>query len=86
MSEIISLTNSYYADPAALPSRGDSAPRPTPNRTFGERVSMADADANVQSSFRRAWLAAIRRQIRDGAFDTPERLEGTIDRLLPLVR
>lgn len=84
MSETIGLFNSYYAGPASPSFREESSPKPS--RASGERASMVETTATAPSSFRRAWLAAIRRQVRDGVFDTPERLEGTIDRLLPLVR
>lgn len=37
------------------------------------------------SSFRTAWLRAIRAEISDGTYETPERINGTVDRLLDVL-
>ena len=38
-----------------------------------------------QSSMRQARMRAIQREIENGVYDTPERISGTVDRLLDII-
>lgn len=38
-----------------------------------------------ESTFRAAYLQAIRSQIATGEYETPERIQGTVDRLLDVI-
>jgi hypothetical protein len=48
-------------------------------------ISRSLAEQVPASSFRRARLEAIRQQIAEGRFETPERIRGTVDRLLDVI-
>lgn len=48
-------------------------------------LSRSLAAEQASSSFRRARVEAIRREIAEGRFETPERLSGTVNRLLDLL-
>ena len=57
---------------------------------YGDRVEISAAAARANevfepSSFRLARANAIRAEIENGTFETPERLRGTVDRLLALL-
>ncbi len=44
------------------------------------------ARAEDVSSYRRARIESVRQEIEAGTYETPERVQGTIDRLLALLR
>jgi len=44
------------------------------------------ARAEDVSSYRRARIESVRQEIDAGTYETPERIQGTIDRLLELLR
>ncbi len=49
-------------------------------------ISRSLAAEVSSSSFRRARIEALRQQIAEGTYETPERLRGTVNRLLQAIR
>lgn len=81
-----SLGQSYRV---ATPSSADPAFRGAQTDSLGEsdpvefsRMGRILADAMETSSLRLAKIQALRSEIAEGTFETPERIEGTVDRLI----
>lgn len=49
-------------------------------------ISRSLAAEVSSSSFRRARIEALRQQIAEGTYETPERLRGTVNRLLQAIQ
>lgn len=85
MSYSISLNQSSFID---LPRRLDG---PYASGVGLRPVSrpanhIHDIDASIgASSYRLAWVQSIRAEILDGSFETPERIDGTVERLLDIL-
>ena len=52
---------------------------------MGDPASRASEGFHPSSRLRQAFLTSIRAQIEGGVYETPERLAGTVDRLLDLL-
>ena len=78
---------SYLGAPQrAAVSQSDSHPAsPAGDTVEFSSFGRALAEATEQSTFRLARLSAIRGEIQRGDYETPERLRGTIDRLLDVM-
>ncbi len=91
MSLIINIASAYPSPPAAR------AATPTPPRQSGSAIAGGDdtielsrigealSRAAEMSSFSIARVRAIRAEIEGGTFETPERIAGTVKRLLDVV-
>lgn len=73
----------------ATPSSADPAFRRSQAESLGEsdpvefsRMGRILADAMETSSLRLAKIQALRSEIAEGTFETPERIEGTVNRLI----
>ncbi|HBE66652.1 MAG TPA: flagellar biosynthesis anti-sigma factor FlgM [Planctomycetaceae bacterium] len=72
--------------PAAQPTAAPSAPRPTDSLQLSaeaQQLSQAQAANEVgQDGIRVEKVAALRQAIADGSYETPEKLDAALDRLL----
>lgn len=72
--------------PAAQPPAASSAPRPTDSLQLSaeaQKLSQAQAANEVgQDGIRVEKVAALRQAIADGSYETPEKLDAALDRLL----
>ncbi len=90
MSEIINISSylpSIY-QPRELPDSkspiGDSAPLVRDRVEISPRGRLL-AETSASSSFRTAKTQAIRAEIEAGTYETPERIEGTVARILDVI-
>jgi len=91
MSAIINIGSIYPtppvqpAGPNAVPRSADSAAAPSDTveiSSFGQALSRADG----QSSLSLARIQALRREIESGTFESRARIEGTVSRLVDVLR
>lgn len=92
MSEIsnIGITNSFIpAYRATSPATSDPVARRNEAESLGEsdpvefsRMGRILAGATETSSLRLAKIQALRAEIAEGTFETPERIAGTVDRII----
>lgn len=90
MSEIINIA-SYSSLPTV--ARGTAAPvarTPAYQTADGDTAEFSElaevlGRAAMESSFRLARTRAIRAEIENGTFVTPERIHGTVERLLDVI-
>ncbi len=93
MSEIINIgsVNSHIApvyapvNPPALREAGQAEAPSATDSVEISRLGRTMSRIMNDSSLRLARINAIRAQIADGTFETPERINGTVDRLLDVV-
>ena len=95
MSEIsnIGITNSYSTAYRALnPAPAGQAQQGGQSQSIGEsdpvefsRMGRMLAGASDTSSLRLAKIQSIRAEIADGTFETHDRIEGTVDRLVQVL-
>jgi len=92
MSEIINSVNGFsplshlgIAQRAAVPGSGSTSASPLQDTVEFSSFGRALAEATEQSTFRLARLRAVRDEIKRGDYETPERLQTTVDRLLDVV-
>lgn len=90
MSEIINISTAL--PPISTVQDGATATTPSAVRAVAtedtveiSRLGRALARAVGESSFRLARVQAIRTQIADGTYETPLRLNGTVDRLIDIL-
>lgn len=90
-SEIINITpyvsSAYRSLDGVRPKEPVTNSPDAPSRDIVEFSDFARSLAREipPSSFRLARVEAIRLQIAEGTFETPERIRGTVDRLLDVV-
>ncbi len=93
MAEINNISNIL---PPVVPVR-ESYPQSANQQSAVNEVEVKDnveiseagralARAEDVSSYRRARIESVRQEIEAGTYETPERVQGTIDRLLELLR
>lgn len=91
MSAIINIGNIYPtppvqpAGPNAPPRRVDTATAPSDTveiSSFGKALSRVDG----QSSLSLARIQALRLEIENGTFESQARIEGTVNRLVAVLR
>ncbi|MBU0718510.1 MAG: hypothetical protein KJ749_09705 [Planctomycetes bacterium] len=70
---------------SGLELRGSAPGGPASDSVEFSRLGRALARGVEESTFSLARIRAIRGQIADGTFETPERINGTVDRLLDVV-
>jgi len=93
MSEIINIGSVSSPIAPAYPTTGQSVVREAGQieasyRTDSVEISRLGRTMSritTDSSMRFARINAIRAQIAEGTFETPERISGTVDRLLDVV-
>ena len=90
MSEILSIggVSPPFPNNRPMPSFPGSRPGPDPDAQGGVAVPrFSDALRRVvdQSSLRQARLRAIQAEIQHRTYETPERITGTVDRLLDVI-
>ena len=88
MSEIINICSLYSLPPVTREVSVREAPvHRTPDGDTAEfsRTAEALARAVMESSLKIARTRAIRAEIEDNTFVTPERINGTVDRLLDVI-
>ena len=91
MSLIINLGGMDSAMPTGPSHARSSAPAPSPHSAPEQdtvEISSASrelAGTMADSSFRIARVNAIREEVVNGTFETPERIEGTVSRLLDVL-
>ncbi len=91
MSAILDISGAYSAQPAmrvgtsAAPPRHSSGTMGIEDTVELSRLGRAMADAAGEASLRLARLRAIREEIQSGSYETPERIAGTLRRLLDVL-
>jgi negative regulator of flagellin synthesis FlgM len=93
MSEIINLGSVNFPIAPAYPAANRLALRETGQAETSSvtdsveisRLGRTMSRIMNDSSLRLARINALRAQIADGTFETPERINGTVDRLLDVV-
>ncbi len=92
MSLIINIGSAYPSLPAVrvTPSAAQIAARRAALAFDGDTVELSMAGRALslgleESSFRIARVRAIRAEIQAGTYETPERINGTVDRLLDVL-
>jgi len=88
MSEILSVGGFSPPLPSNRPMPGFRGSGPDPDAQGGVAVPrFSDALRRVvdQSSLRQARLRAIQAEIQHRTYETPERITGTVDRLLDVI-
>ena len=90
MSVIINIDSVYRSSPYVGEIRGPADRRLTctmPARDTVEfsRTGRALARAVEESSLRIAWRRAIRAEIENGTYETPERIDKTAQRVLDVI-
>jgi hypothetical protein len=90
MSEILSVggISPPLSNHRSVPGYPGSRPGPDPDAQGGVAVPrFSDALRRVvdQSSLRQARLRAIQADIQQHTYETPERITGTVDRLLDVI-
>ncbi|MBI4718492.1 MAG: hypothetical protein HY763_11845 [Planctomycetes bacterium] len=88
MSEILSIDAAFPANFAprsvSLSPTPTAATQPTDQAEFSS-VARLLGRVSTESSFRTARTNAIRAEIAAGTFETPERIRGTVERLLDVI-
>lgn len=92
MFELISPSSLNYLLPPTYPIR-QLPPGSTPTGDVGsssDRVEFSGtgralAASHDASSYRQARVQAVREEIQAGTYETPERINGTVDRLLDVI-
>ena len=91
MSAIVDISNTFPVPPGS--SARAVPPRVAPSTVLRQEDSVEISNigrslayAHDPSSLNLARLRAIRLEIEKGTFETPERLQGTVDRLLQILR
>lgn len=87
MSVILNISQAYSSPPAAPTMAPHASPALSPFEDSVEfsGAAQALADAVGSSSLRLAQIRAIRAEIASGTYETPERIEGTVRRLLDVI-
>ncbi len=92
MSEIINSISgfsplSYAGAPkrATAPAAESHSASPAEDTVEISSFGRALSEATEQSTFRLARIRAVREEIARGEYETPERLRGTIDRLIDVL-
>jgi len=90
MSAIINIENTYRPMPsisAEIPHAAHQSASRVRGADTAEFSPFAEALARAigESSWRIARLRAVREQIATGVFETPERIDGTAERLLDVI-
>jgi len=90
MSDNISIggISPSYPNDRPAPGYAIQRPPPTPDLQGGVAVTrFSDALQRIveQSSMRQARVRAIQAEIENGAYETTERISGTVDRLLDVI-
>ncbi len=90
MSEITNIGSLYALPPLSRESSASTIYRPQTSTPTVDTVEFSRrgtdlAKAMEESSMRIARTRAIREQIQNGTFETPERINGTVDRLLDII-
>ena len=89
MGQIINISQAYRSALSIAPTPAETVRRPPADLAFeGDTAEFSRAAlqrAVGLSSLRIATTAAIRTEIEDGTYETPERINGTIDRLLDVI-
>ncbi len=91
MSLIINLGGMDSATPTGPSNVRSSAPTTPPDNAPAQdtveisSASRALADTMADSSFRIARVNAIREEVANGTYETPDRIEGTVSRLLDML-
>ena len=91
MSEIINNIASYSSPPpVAREAPAPVARMPAYRTSDGDTAEFSEAAevlarAAAESSFRIARTRAIRAEIENGTYITPERIHGTVERLLDVI-
>ncbi len=88
MSYSISLNYSGIAEstPAISLAKSTLHPHPRPQPVADARkLEQTEQDNLAPSSFRNAWVQSIRSEINEGTFETPGRIDGTVERLLDIL-
>ncbi len=91
MSVIINIDTAYRTMPPASPSPDRLTTAPSPSRVVGrDRVEFSQFGASLArkasgSDVRIARALAIRSEIVKGTYETRERIDGTVDRLLDVI-
>ena len=93
MSEIINIgsLNAHIAPvqtfgpPVTLPQPASTEVSEGSDSVEISRLGRTLSEVMTQSSLRLAKINAIRTQIAEGTFETPERIQGTVNRLIDLI-
>ncbi len=90
MSEILSIGSVWPTYTSARPSTGFTVHRTQPDPDTQGGVAAPRLPDNLrqiteQSSLRQARVRAVRAEIGNGTYETPERINGTVDRLLDVI-
>jgi len=90
MSAIVNIENIYTLLPYAREATGSSVQRSAALAAYKDTVEFSNigralARGVEQSSLRIARTRAIRAQIENGTYETPERINGTAQRLLDVI-
>lgn len=90
MSEVTNISNLFTTQPTARGTTPASPVRPNSDARAEDRVEISDTGyallrAAEESSLRIARVRAIRVEIDAGIYETPERIEGTVSRLLDIL-
>ena len=90
MSEIINIASYSSLHPVARDAPGLAARMPAYQTSDGDTAEFSEAAevlarTALDSSFRLARTRAIRAEIENGTFVTPERIHGTVERLLDVI-
>lgn len=89
------ITNVSYLAPSIFRSadstRGTGQPANLSPAIAEDVVEFSEISRSLaaevsSSSFRRARIEALRQQIAEGTYETPERLRGTVNRLLQAIQ
>ena len=91
MSEVINISSLFASQPMARGNPAASPVRPSSDVRAEDSVEISDTGyallrAAEESSLRIARARAIRAEINTGTFETPARIEGTVSRLLDILR
>lgn len=89
ISNVSYLAPSFYRN--AYSTRGTSQPAQLSPAIAEDVVEFSEISRSLaaevsSSSFRRARIEALRQQIADGNYETPERVRGTVNRLLQVIQ
>jgi hypothetical protein len=93
MSSIIDIGRvPYYNNPGLglSPGAGSQPLTNTPRSADGDTVELSSSRfrapiSETASSLRSAWLRAVRAEIAEGTYETRDRINGTVDRLLDVL-
>ncbi len=93
MSEIINIGNlsahfapvHSFVQPATQPQPASAEVSERSDSVEISRLGRTLSEVMTQSSLRLAKINAIRTQIAEGTFETPERIHGTVNRLIDVI-